>query len=419
MAEDRVTAALARIFEATATSETLRDLLEILYENLGDLIDTSNFFVAMWDRESGLYTFPFSVDEADDDFTPQLLNGTITDFVRRHPQPLVLDSLGHQRLIDEGEVAFCGDLTARWMGVPLVTQSGVVGVAVVQSYDNPDLFGQRDLELFEMVCRAVAPAVEQRALARRRQLALLTSRDEAVRANRAKSSFLANMSHELRTPLNAIIGYAELISEDDQDLPVATFATDLDNIRGAARHLLVIIDDILDLSRVDAGKAVVHLSRLSLDDAAADLESALAPLGIARRCRMTGDRTGCIETDRAKLGQILVNLVTNACKFSDEDDRVEVRFERFQECEADWVRFQVVDRGIGIAPDQLENLFHPFTQVDDSHTRVTGGAGLGLAICKQYSVLLNGRISLNSEPGVGSTFTVELPADPPAPGATG
>ena len=255
--------------------------------------------------------------------------------------------------------------------------------------------------------------------------ALARARDEAESANRSKSSFLANMSHEMRTPLNAIIGYSELLLEEVHDLQPAEFAPELEKIRGAGRHLLGLINDVLDLSKIEAGRMDVTLEDVDVRVTTGAVITLLA--GSARQRGNTLDFS-CdvnvlkVRADAGKLRQALVNLVGNAIKFTSEG-RVGMHARRASVAEgraagvtgwealaadAGCVALEVRDTGIGIAPEVQARLFNPFTQGDGSTARRYGGTGLGLSLSRRFCQMMGGDVTLTSTPGVGSTFTVWL-----------
>ena len=240
---------------------------------------------------------------------------------------------------------------------------------------------------------------------------LQEARAAAEQANRAKSGFLANMSHELRTPLNAIIGYAQLLHEDAVDAGDERAAGDLQKIEGAGKHLLGLINDILDLSKIEAGRMELHIERVDLAALVRDVCTLAAPLaqanGNALSVRM--DAGGTLATDHVKLKQCLLNLVSNACKFT-RGGTVNVSVETAPGGQT----FTVQDSGIGMTPEQLGRLFQPFTQADSSTTREFGGTGLGLAITKHLARMLGGDVTVESVPSEGSTFSLFLPDEPPA-----
>jgi signal transduction histidine kinase/DNA-binding NarL/FixJ family response regulator len=241
---------------------------------------------------------------------------------------------------------------------------------------------------------------------------LLKAKHVAEEASRAKSIFLANMSHELRTPLNAIIGYSEMLEEEARDTQDPDHIGDLQKIQFAGKHLLSLINDVLDLSKIEAGKMPLHLEtfdiRLMVDEIITTLQPAIEKNKNKLRVRMA-DEISTMRADVTKVRQILFNLLSNACKFTDHGT-IGLDVDRKLEDGQDWIRFQVTDTGIGIAAKQRENLFKEFAQADTSIARKYGGTGLGLAISYKFVQLMKGRIGVESELGRGATFTAELPA---------
>jgi signal transduction histidine kinase/CheY-like chemotaxis protein len=241
---------------------------------------------------------------------------------------------------------------------------------------------------------------------------LVVARDQALEASKAKSSFLANMSHELRTPLNAIIGYSELIEEECVDLGQEEFIPDLKKIQAAAKHQLALINDILDLSKIEAGKMEVFVEIIDIPKMVQDVVSTIVPLieknGNTLKVN-SADDLGMMQADLTKVRQILFNLLSNASKFT-KDGTVTLDVTRKEDSTGNWVTFSVTDTGIGMTQEQLGKLFKEFSQADSSTTRKYGGTGLGLAISKRFCEMMNGDITVTSEVGRGSIFTVMLPA---------
>jgi CheY-like chemotaxis protein len=220
------------------------------------------------------------------------------------------------------------------------------------------------------------------------------------------------MSHELRTPLNAIIGYSEMLLEEADELGQPGFAADLEKIRSAARHLLALINDILDLSKIEAGKMDVFIEEFDVAAMLGDVRTTIEPLIERNRntleVRVEGE-LGRMRSDPTKVRQNLFNLLSNAAKFT-QDGRITLSARRLVRDGGQWLEFRVADTGIGMTQEQLAKLFQAFTQADASTTRHYGGTGLGLAITKHFCRMLGGDVQVESEYGQGSTFTILLPA---------
>jgi PAS domain S-box-containing protein len=237
------------------------------------------------------------------------------------------------------------------------------------------------------------------------------ARDAALEASRAKSQFLANMSHELRTPLNAIIGYSEMLAEEVEDLGQESFGADLGKIRSAGKHLLALINDVLDLSKIEAGAMKLYIEAFELRTAISGVVATLQPLikehGNTLEVNVP-DKIGIMRADLTKLRQTLLNLLSNATKFT-ENGRVILGVEAIEVEGRPFYCFSITDSGIGMSREQVARLFRPFVQADASTTRRYGGTGLGLAISQRFCEMMGGRIEVESAEGKGSTFRVFLP----------
>jgi len=249
------------------------------------------------------------------------------------------------------------------------------------------------------------------ALAETSHREALDARDAAESANRTKSTFLANMSHELRTPMNAIIGYSEMLIEEAEDLGVKELTPDLGKIRAAGKHLLSLINDVLDLSKIEAGKTTIFLEEIKVADLVQDVVSTIQPLMKKNENTLKVEcpaDSGTIRADLTKIRQTLFNLLSNASKFT-EKGHVFLTIQRLQKPSGERITLAVSDTGIGMTPEQIGKLFQAFTQADASTTRKYGGTGLGLVISRKFCQMMGGDITVTSEPGQGTTFTVDLP----------
>ena len=252
------------------------------------------------------------------------------------------------------------------------------------------------------------------------QNALVAAMHESERANHAKSQFLANMSHELRTPLNAIIGYSEMLVDEARDSGLERLTDDLNRIHTAGRHLLGLIDDVLDLSKIEAGKMDLKSEEFLLQTVIEDVAATVRPLVDERGNSLTVDcpaHLAPMYSDQMKVRQILSNVLSNAAKFT-RNGSIAVTVRPAAEDDGDWITIEIADTGIGMTASQLEKVFEEFIQADNSTTREYGGTGLGLAISRQMAHMLGGEISAASTPDEGSVFSIRLPASMASPAVT-
>ena len=244
---------------------------------------------------------------------------------------------------------------------------------------------------------------------------LKEAKETADAANRAKSEFLANMSHELRTPLNAIIGYSEMLQEEATDLEQEDFIPDLQKIYNAGKHLLALINDILDLSKIEAGRMELYQETFEINTLIKEVVSTVTPLADKNANTLIVnylEKGGTIYADLTKVRQCLFNLLSNANKFT-EKGTITLTLSQYWQDDQSWVRFQVQDTGIGMTQEQQQKIFKAFTQADASTTRKYGGTGLGLAITKKFCQMMEGDINVISEVDKGSTFIIDLPTKVP------
>lgn len=302
----------------------------------------------------------------------------------------------------EGMVAFAG--------YPLIVDEKLIGVVALFARKP---LGRDTLDALGSIASSIAVGIERK----RTEQALRESKEAAEAANRAKSDFLASMSHELRTPLNAIIGYGEMLQEEAEEAGAEALVPDLKKIHAAGRHLLSLINDVLDLSKIEAGKMELYLEDFSVPDLVEDVVTVVRPLIERNHNEISvniAPGVGEMHADQTKVRQSLFNLLSNAAKFTNNGGIVlDVHADSV---DADEILFSVRDSGIGLAPQQLQRIFQAFEQADSQIGGKYGGTGLGLALTQRFCRMMGGDITVDSEPGRGATFVIRLPRNvaPPA-----
>ena len=294
------------------------------------------------------------------------------------------------------------------LGVPLLLDDRLVGGLVIRRI-QPGGFSPSVVNMLQTFTGQSVLAIQNARLFEEIRLKGL----QLEAANQLKSQFLANMSHELRTPLNAIIGVTEMVLEDARDLKRDDEIEPLERVLRAGRHLLELINDILDLSKIEAGKMDLHAEKFSVMQLVGDVVKTIEMLAGKNGNHILLDcpaDIGTMNADQIRVRQVLLNLMSNANKFT-EKGTVSVKVRRENRDGRDWIAIAVTDTGIGMTPEQLSRLFNDFVQADASTTRKYGGTGLGLAISRRLCQMMGGEITVTSEPGRGSTFLMNLPAE--------
>jgi len=425
---EKTTSLLFRVSNVIAGSGESEEIYPIIRRILGEVMACDHFYVALADRRRDRLDFAYVASDRDRDLppveqlarlTPPLSKDNFGDFkcgnllaeVIRTAHPLCVT----RKVMRMTGMICPGALPEVWMGVPIRVRQEILGVMAVKKFDSRVRYTKKDMNLMLSVAEQLAYGVD-----RRRTMAdLRAAKEEADQANRAKSDFLAGMSHEIRTPLNAVLGLADLLLASRLEPEQVDY---LETIRDSARHLLGVIGDILDLSKIEARR--LDLEHIDFDLAGV-LRSTVKTFGIMAAKKglwlnldLSPNVPRHLRGDPNRLRQIVINLVGNALKFT-EAGGVTIRVVHAEPATPSRVvlRFQVTDTGIGLAPELSKALFDKFRQADASTARKYGGTGLGLAISRQLVELMGGGIEVSSAPGKGSTFSFTAVFTPGSPRA--
>ena len=402
MRANKVQQVLYTISNATLSTSNLTELIEIISNELARLLDSTNFFIAFYDESTNMLSTLYEKGDKDN-INHWPAEKSLTGYIIKHQKSLLAHEADIQKLCETGEIEIVGIASKIWMGVPLSVNKKVIGAIVVQSYDNPEAFNEKDKLMLEFVSHQICISIERKRV----EQELNTALTKAQESDRLKSAFLANMSHEIRTPLNSIIGFSELMADPDFDTGQQTeFAKIIIN---SGNSLLTIISDIMDFSKIEAGQVIVNKLQFVVQKLISKLlkEYSLAAQdkGIELRIDPLNPKEEIwIRSDENRLRQVLVNLVGNAIKFTKEG-YVEIGIK----VTGDYIQFHVSDTGIGIPEEFHDEIFERFRQVESSNSRKYGGNGLGLAISKSLVEIMGGEIWIESVQEKGSTFYFTIP----------
>ncbi|HEY0371057.1 MAG TPA: GAF domain-containing sensor histidine kinase [Thermoanaerobaculia bacterium] len=424
-------ASLTNIGKTISLRYTTDELLMAIYTECRTAIDCSLFSIALLNDTTGELAFELDVREGQ--LLPKEripLGEGLNSWVVQHHQPLLLGSTAEERRFGVKAVEDT-KATESWLGVPMIARDRVVGVIAVESY-RKNAFTADDLILLTAIANQAAVAIENAHLYR--DLEGLTYALEArvtertnelheanlrlLAADRSKNQFLANMSHELRTPLNSIIGFSSVLIEATRGALTQRLHRFLENIHAAGNHLLELINDILDLSKIEAGKMELRADHFDLHETITAVERVMKGVASEAKVQILSKLDPAlpkVRLDEGRLKQILFNLLSNAVKFSPAGGVVAIICRRVSEEDSplhlETVRIDVTDQGIGIPADELQRIFDEFYQTEDGRRARKGGTGLGLSLTRNFVELHHGRIEVQSKPGHGSTFTLYLPID--------
>ncbi|MBU1013905.1 MAG: PAS domain S-box protein [Bacteroidetes bacterium] len=401
---------ILNIANANQVATGLKEIMQIIQKELGRLMDTHNFYIALYNKKTDYIHIPYYQDEKDDivDFPAEK---TLTGIVIKQGVSLLLNDANAKKLEEEGKIESVGFDSEIWLGVPLKIKGEVTGAFVVQSYSNPNAYSEKDKEVLEIISHQISISIERKKTEQK----LVRALKKATESDRLKTAFLATMSHELRTPLNAIIGFSSVIHED---LPISDIVKFSKTINDSGNHLLKIIEDIFDISLIESGVIKIQKIEINLNIILKEIHEI-----IKHEQEKTNknhldlnlmlpsyEKELAIITDPAKLKQILINILKNALKFTHEGS-IHYGYSIEIVNGEPMLKFYIEDTGIGIAKNDQRIIFEIFRQVDESYTKTYGGAGIGLAISKKLTELLGGNIWFESEgrKAGGTVFYFTIP----------
>jgi PAS domain S-box-containing protein len=391
---------LYNISTAALNQLDIKDIYPTIVHELSKIWDTINFFIALYDKKNDTLSMPFFADEQDN-FEELPARKTITSWVIGLKRSVLLKETDLKSLENSGDIALVGAPCKIWMGVPLKADKEIIGVMALQDYHDEDKFSQEDVNVLEFIANQIAIAIQRRTMLDN----LIHASLKAEEAARSKQQFMSTMSHEIRTPLNEVIGISNLLLQGNPREDQMDF---IKTLRFSGNHLLTLVNDVLDFNKMESGKIVFEQAQFNLGDFLKDIMRTYSFRSKAKDLEFDIVNENSLPSevigDSIRLNQILSNLLSNALKFTQKGS-IHVVLRAIERTNNDVrIEFQVRDTGLGIPKDKHSIIFDSFTQASPDTTRHYGGTGLGLAICKRLVELQGGKIELESEPGVGSTF---------------
>jgi GAF domain-containing protein len=390
--------AINTVTSALVSELDLRNLIQLVGDQTRKTFNADITYVGLLDKEAGVINFPYTYGE---DLSPIKFGEGISSKVIQSKQPLLINQDLDKQLTEIG-AAMIGVRPLSYLGVPIIVGGEAVGVLSVQSTNQEGIFEEADIRLMSTIASSVSAAVHNAKLYTEAREA----RAAAEQANQAKSAFLANMSHELRTPLNAIIGFTRIVRRKSEGLIPEKQIENLEKVLISSEHLLSLINTVLDIAKIEAGRMDVLASNFrisALIDLCVNTSQPLVRPSVSLESIVDED-VSTVYSDQDKIRQIILNLLSNAAKFTHEGKIIITA--RISDAH---IYIAVSDTGIGISEEALPRIFKEFQQADTSTTRQYGGTGLGLSISRNLARLLGGDLTVGSELGKGSTFTLVLP----------
>jgi PAS domain S-box-containing protein len=400
---EKLQSVIYKISEAAQTSQDITNLYKSLHEIISELIPVKNFYIALYDEKADLLTFPYFVDEYDPPQPPKKLGRGMTEYVIRKGEAALIDAKKDLELREQGEVELIGAPQAIWLGVPLILKGKVVGVMVVQDYENENAYGENEKQLLIFVSEQITQAIIRKQNAE----AIKKYADELNQLNATKDKFFSIIAHDLRNPFITILGFSELLLSDFNDLTDNEKIYYISEMHKSAEISHNLLQNLLQWSRAQTGKIEFKPDRISLLDSVSENIELLKSSAQKKQIELGADIDSGIflMADEDMLNTILRNLITNAIKFTPKGGMVSVS----AEIKEYLVEINVKDTGVGMDENTHKKLFRLDETQTTAGTDNEAGTGLGLVLCKEFVERHGGQIKVESEVGKGSKFIFSLP----------
>jgi len=396
---------LYEIIRGASTTSSLEELLKLIHEMLKQVVYAENCFIALYNKDSGLFSFPYFVDEFDNTPTPKDLAKSLTSYVFRTDKPFLFTDERFLELKEKGEVELIGTPSASWIGIPLRNPEGVIGVLVLQNYEQKNVYSQQDIDFLMSIGGQIAFAIERKKAEEEIKLKNIMLQQ----LNEEKDKFFSIIAHDLRGPLSAFMEATRILSEEIINMSYEEIKELAINMNKEAESIYLLLENLLEWSRLQRGVLKFQKEQINFKEL---VEKSISPLLLNANKKEIKIKKEIpdelvIEADRHMLETVVRNIVSNAIKFTPVNGSVKISAGLVEK--EDVVKVEISDTGIGIPADRIETIFSISSKFNRPGTNGEPSSGLGLLLCKEFVEKHNGKISVESEEDIGTTFRFSLP----------
>lgn len=400
---ERIQKALFDISEATYTATDMVSLYKIIHEIVGTLMLAKNFYIAIYNEQTEMISFPYMVDEFDPPFPPKKLGRGLTEYILRIGEAKLVDAKLDLELMETGEIKLVGTPTLIWLGVPLKVREKIIGVIVVQDYQNASTYGEEEKQLLVFVAEHIAQVIERK----RNSDAIKVYAEQLKELNQTKDKFFSIIAHDLKSPFLGLLGLTDLIASGDEELSKAELVEYSKSIHDSASTLYRLIENLLKWAQMQRGSINYIPKEIELQKIAALCIETIKYNAIEKGIAIINDipQSQKVFADDKMIYTVIRNLLTNAIKFTRREGRVVLRTKKMDNGQ---VEVSISDTGVGISAKEIKNLFKLEEKVSSKGTEGESGTGLGLLLCKEFVEKNGGKIWVESQEEKGSTFSFSL-----------
>ena len=401
---EKVQKALFEISEATYTATDMVSLYKIIHEIVGTLMLAKNFYIAIYDEQIGMISFPYMVDEFDPPYLPKKLGKGLTEYILKTGEAKLIDSKLDLELREKGEVEMIGTPTLIWLGVPLKIREKIIGVIVVQDYHNENTYGEEEKKLLVFVAEQIAQVIERK----KNSEAIRVYTEQLRQLNQTKDKFFSIIAHDLKSPFHGLLGLTEMVLSGDEELSIDKLMEYNKLIHNSASTLYRLIENLLEWAQVQRGLINCTPEEIGLQEIVTQTIETIEDRAVQKGITIKNEIPGFQKAfaDEKMISTIFRNLLSNAIKFTKRDGQINIRAKKIDN---KMVEVSVRDTGVGMSEADVKKLFKMEEKVSSTGTEGESSTGLGLLLCKEFIEKNSGKIWVESKENEGSTFYFTLP----------